>query len=247
MSRTARSLHHTVRRAGLALLVLAAAAAATAPASAQRYARRYQPENSVRVRVGLFEPRAESDYFDEKFRDFTGSKDDLQDAALGVEYVRELMPMLDLMIGGTFYETAHDQAYRDFEDSRDRPIFHTLNLERTSFDIGVRLKLAPPHAPLTPYIGGGGSFVSWALREDGDFIDFSPPPPQIFDGILEAEGETFGYYLVAGVEVPLGNSWAIFAEGRYHDAEDDLNDDFEDFGKIDLAATEYSAGVSLRF
>lgn len=246
MSRTTR-LQHSIRSAGLAALVLAAMAALPTPASAQRYARRYAPENSVRVRVGLFEPRADSPYFDEKFRDFTGSKSDLQDATVGIEYVRELMPMLDLMVGGTFYEAAHDQAYRDFEDSRDRPIFHTLSLEQTSFDLGVRLKLAPPNAPVTPYIGGGGSFVSWKLREDGDFIDFSPPPPQIFSAILEAEGDALGYFLVAGVEVPLGNSWAIFAEGRYHDAEDDLGDDFEGFGKLDLAGTEFSAGASLRF
>src|SRR5687768_11629081 len=145
MSRIARWLQASIRPAGLAVLFLAAVAALTPPAAAQRYARRYAPENSVRVRVGLFEPRADSDYFDEKFRDFTGAKSDLQDAAVGVEYVRELLPMLDLMVGGTFYETAHDQAYRDFEDDRDRPIFHTLGLERSSFDLGVRFKLAPPH------------------------------------------------------------------------------------------------------
>ena len=229
---------------GAALLGLGLAAA---PASAQYYGYRPAAENALRIRLGLFTPEGGSAYWDEKSRDFTGEPDDFEDVSFGIEYQRELMPMLHLLLGGTFFEGVHDQSYRDFEDERGRPISHTASLETASFDAGLRLDLAPGGTPLVPYIGAGGKLVSWTLIEDGDFIDFSTSPPEIFTDLFEAEGTATGYFLLLGVEVPVGRSFSFFAEGRWHEASDDLADDFEDFGELDLSGRELAAGVSWRF
>jgi hypothetical protein len=45
----------------------------------------------------------------------------------------------------------------------------------------------------------------------------------------------------------LGDTFAFFAEGRWDSAEDELTDDFEGLGDIDLAGQQISAGVSWRF
>lgn len=235
---------HLRPHAALALLVLAAT---TVPALAQRRPNPYAHEDSVRVRVGVFEPDADSAYFDGVFEDFTGSRNDLEAGMVGVEYAHAILPLLDVLVGGSYYETSFDQSYRRFEDPRGHRIEHTLSLEQASFDLGLRVKLAPAHARILPYLGGGGSYMAWRLAEDGDFIDFNPPPRQIFTDLLESEGETLGYFLLAGVEVPLSSDWAVFVEGRYLSADDDLDDDFEGFGKLDLSGALYSAGVTLRF
>jgi opacity protein-like surface antigen len=236
-------LHPSIRGAAATLLVLASTAA---PTLAQRRPDPYADENSIRVRIGVFQPRADSDYFDDVFDDFTGSESDLVDGMIGVEYAHAVQSWLDVSIGGSYYETAPDQSYRRFEDSRGHRIRHTLSLAQASFDVGLRLKLAPAHSRVRPYLGGGGSLVAWRLAEDGDFIDFNEPR-EVFSDRFESEGETFGYFLLAGVEVALSRDWALFVEGRHLDAEDDLDRDFEDLGKLDLAGESYAAGVALRF
>ncbi len=229
---------------GAALVALGLAAA---PAAAQGYGYRSAAENGLRVRLGLFTPEGGSAYWEEKERDFTGEPEDFEDASFGVEYQRALTPMLHLLVGGTFFEGIHDQSYRDFEDDRGRPIVHTTALETASFDAGLRLDLAPPGVPLVPYMGAGGKLVSWTLTEDGDFIDFSTSPPEIFTDFFEAEGTATGYFLLLGIEVPVGRSFSFFAEGRWHEVNDDLADDFEDLGELDLSGQELAAGVTWRF
>ena len=232
------------RIAVLGLLLLTATAGS---ALAQRRPNPYAHENSIRVRVGVFDPNADSRYFDDVFDSFTGSEGDLEDGMVGVEYTRAILSQLDILAGGSYYENASDQSYRRFEDPRGRRIEHTRTLERASLDLGLRLRLAPAHSRLVPYVGGGGSLVAWRLSEEGDFIDFGHSPRTVFSDDLEAEGENFGYFLLAGLDVPLSEDWTIFAEGRYLDADDDLGDDFEGLGALDLSGEVYSVGVSLRF
>lgn len=233
-------------RAPLLLVALGLLAVSGPAAAADRY-RQYVPENSLRLRAGLFSPEADSQYFDDTFRDFTASKDDLQDGFLGIEYSRTLFPQVDLLVGGSFFQSENEFAYRDFTDSRDRDVVHTATLDISTFDLGLRIRLAPAQSPIVPYLGGGAALVSWQLTEEGDFIDFTPPPPVVFDDIFEAEGNTVGYFLVAGLEVPLSTAWVIYAEGRYVDAEDELGDDFDGFGDLDLTGQQYAVGVALRF
>lgn len=226
------------------LSMLAAAAIAASPAAAQGY---YQPENSIRIRAGLFTPDAQSDYFDGIFSDFTGSANDFEDGTIGLDYTRQLAPALDLVVGGSYYESTQSQSYRDFEDADGLPIVHDTTLEFSNFDLGLRVRLAPAHAPIVPYVGGGGSLVAYRLTEHGDFIDFNPPPAEIFSDHFEASGAAVGYFLMAGVDIPIGRDFGLFVEGRWRDAKDDLADDFSDLGQIDLSGREITGGLTWRF
>jgi hypothetical protein len=228
----------------LALLsILVAAVFAAAPATAQYYA----AENAIRIRAGLFTPEANGEYFDGIFTDFTGNADDFEDGTLGVEYSRQIAPALDLVVGGSYFESTQSQAYRDFEDADGFPIVHDTTLELSNFDLGLRLRLAPSHSPVIPYVGGGGTVVAYRLIERGDFIDFNPPPPEIFSDHFETEGAAVGYFLMAGLDIPIGRDFGLFVEGRWRDAKDDLADDFADLGEIDLSGREITGGVTWRF
>jgi opacity protein-like surface antigen len=228
----------------LTMLLLAAL-----PALAQRGrhgGRRYYPERegAFRIHLGAFQPEGDSEYWNEKEEDFTGSVDDLENASFGIDYLLPLTNRLSLMFSGSVFEGDTTNAYRDFEDNFGDRIRHDTTLGIASGTIGPVLHLTGPDSAIQPYIGAGVGAFAWELEESGDFIDFDSPSQPIFSADLRSEGVTFGYYWLAGLEAPITPRLSIFAEGRWTRVEDDLSDDFEGFGKIDLGGREFAAGLS---
>jgi opacity protein-like surface antigen len=225
----------------LTMLLLAAL-----PALAQRGGhgnRRYYPERegAFRIHLGAFQPEGDSEYWAQKERDFTGSVDDFENASFGIDYLLPLGNRLSLMFSGSVFEGDATNAYRDFEDNFGDRIFHDTTLGIASGTVGLLLHLTGPDTAIQPYLGAGGGGYAWELEESGDFIDRNL---DIFSADLRSEGVGFGYYWLAGLEAPITPRLSIFAEGRWTRVDDDLSDDFEDFGKIDLSGREFAAGLS---
>lgn len=231
--------HFTSAAAAAGLLAVLFAA----PASAQYGTVR---DHTLRVRAGLFEPDGESEYWEDTADLFTGAPEDFEDTLLGFDYRMGLGDHLALLVSASGYEGEDERHYLDFVDARGNEIFHDAQLDVTSLTAGLVLRLSPRKA-LSPYVGAGGGLYSWELSEVGDFIDFGSPGLDIFRAAFEDEGDTFGWYLQAGLEVNLAYGWGLFAEGRWHDAEDELGDDFEGFGDLDLSGREIAAGVAWTF
>jgi opacity protein-like surface antigen len=226
----------------IALFLLVAAAL---PAAAQRPY--YGGESSVRFSVGQYALDGDSQYWNDKFFDFTGQVSDFDDIVLGIDYTRRLGDRLRLIAGGSFYEGESDQAYFDFVDGAGNDIFHTTTLRLDTATVALAFNLAGPGASVIPYIGAGGGLYAWELEENGDFIDFDVFPPEIFSGSFIDDGVTLGWFWTAGIEVPVSSSFIVFAQGRWHDAEDDLSGDFQDLGKLDLSGVEVTGGFGWRF
>lgn len=234
--------------ATFAALSFALVSLGSSSASAQPHQRWAQSgDNELRVRFGAFTPDGGGEYFADKFVDFTGQAADFEDGAFAVEYTRDLLPLLDLVVSGGAYEGIQEQRYRDYEDDRGNAIAHTTSLEIDHLEAGLRLRLGPPHARLLPYVVGGVGLYSYRLSEDGDFIDFTPPPPTIFDDRFEAEGAAVGWFAAAGLQLAVTRNTSLFAEGRWRRAEDELGDDFSEFGTLDLSGRELALGVAWRF
>lgn len=237
-----------MKRISLALVALLAfATMPSAVEAAQRGPGYRGGDSSFKIQLGQFEPRGDSRYWAENEADFTGDADDFEDAAVGLTYQRPLGPRMAFELSGFFFEATEDLAYRDFEDASGRDIFHTTELETAAVTAGLVFNLTPPDASVIPYVGVGGGIYSYRLTEFGDFIDFSGAELEIFDDFFEVEDEELGWYLKAGLEVPLAHTWSIFAEGRWDKAEADLEGDFAGLGDLDLSGKSYSAGVSFRF
>lgn len=236
----------TLNRRGVtvALAALVLAALAAAPASAQYYG----GDNTIRFRAGLFEPDGDSDYWDDAEALFTGDASELEDTVFGVDYRRELDPAgrFSLLVSASGYEGEDRREDRFFEDNFGFPIEHDVSLTLATFTAGVNVNLIP-RGPVRPYVGAGGGFYVWELEETGDFVFAGPAANEIFFERFIDDGGTFGYYYLAGIEVPVGPSFAVFAEGRWHNAEDELSDDFEDFGDLDLSGREITGGISWTF
>jgi opacity protein-like surface antigen len=223
----------------IGLLILAA------PAFAQRGHRRYYGrEGAFRIHLGAFQPDGESEYWSDKEADFTGSVDDLENAAFGLDYLLPLGDRLSLMFSGSVFKGDTTNAYRDFVDNFGDRIRHDTTLEIASGTVGLVFHLTGPGSAIQPYIGGGGGAYPWRLEESGDFIDFGSPSRPIFSDTLISEGIAFGYYGLVGLEAPVTHRISIFAEGRWTQVDDELSDDFEGFGKIDLSGREFAAGIS---
>lgn len=233
------------------LPTLAAAAAlvlmvASLPATAQSR-RSFSYDNSLRISAGVFEPEGDSEYWEDAELDFAGEASDFEDLTLSIDYVRELRGNLRLVVGGSIYEGSDTLAYRDFVDTNDDPIVHDTTLTIAAATLGLEFRLAPRTSPVVPYLGAGAGLYSWSLEESGDFVDFGVTPLEIFSADFDDDGVTAGYWLAAGLDVPVSSSLTFFARGRWHFAEDDLEGDFEDLGELDLSGQEIAAGLSWSF
>ena len=107
--------------------------------------------------------------------------------------------------------------------------------------------MTPARAPVRLFAGAGAGIYLWRLEEVGSFIDFDGLLPEIFDGRFVDEGETFGYYFQAGLEIPVGSSLSLIADSRWDEVEATLGGDFDGFGDIDLSGARYSFGIGWRF
>jgi opacity protein-like surface antigen len=230
-----RQLHISLLVGALALLVVA-------PAGAQG-----SGDSSFRFRIGLYEPDAESEYWQDKLDVWTGNASDFEDTALGVDYVMGIGSRTSAVFSVDAWEGEATQAYRDYVDDQGNDIRHVTSLEATSLSLGLRLDLIRKRGPVVPYVGVGGGFYWWELTEAGDFIDFGVEPAEIFSTVYASDGAAFGYYWNAGVELYLSPDWAVVLEGRWHDVDDDLSDDLDDLGTLDLSGQQITAGLSFRF
>lgn len=234
-------------------LAMLAAAASAVPAAAQgRYSRapvrgHVGSDNVFRVGLSALTPRGDGDYWADKQREFTGEPDDLQAADLGIDYQRLLSARLGLQVSGNFYDGATDQSYLRFTDLEGRAITHTTTLERNNLTAGLLFHPIGHDAVIAPYLGAGVGVYDWRLEESGDFINFRAPAPIIFTDTFTSEGTDFGWYWQAGLEVPAGRRWAVYAEARWDRAEAELEGDFEDFGELDLSSRQYGLGISWAF
>ena len=216
--------------------------------AAQHHSRgHWGEEQAFRIDLGLFEPRGESRYWDDKAFDFSGDASNFEDSVVGFQYLRFLGPRLGFTVGASFYDGVTDQAYLQFEDEAGFGIGHTTDLQIESLTLGLLLHLASRDATIVPYVGIGGGLYSWRLYELGDFIDFSREDLEIFYDFFEDSGNPLGYYMQAGLEVPVAVNWSVYAEARWQRAEDDLSEDFAGLGELDLSGRSYSAGISWSF
>ncbi len=204
-------------------------------------------DNGFRIRLGLFTPEGDSDYWNEKALDFAGDAEDFEDVQVGLDYDLSLSHRSLLRFSLDSFSGDSNTRYLDFVDNQDFSIEHMTSLDIASITAAFVLQLVPPTAPVVPYIGVGGGLYFWELTEDGDFIDFLTDDLEIFSGIFSDEGVALGYFYSAGVEFRFSQRNAFFVEGRWQEVEDELEGDFEGFGELDLSGLAIHGGYAWKF
>lgn len=203
---------------------------------------------SIRFRLGLFQPEADSSYWSEKFDVWTGDADDFQDLVWGIDGVWMAGPNWGMQFGSSWYQGATTQSYRDYVDDSGREISHRTEL--STWDLTAAFLFKPLRESMVrPYFGIGGGLLSWRLLEYGDFIDFTPQGDgAVVYATYRDDGTTFMAFGLAGLEFFSGNGWSFFVEGRWKEAEPSLGGGFGDLNQeLDLSGLELSAGISWNF
>ena len=235
-----RSLHMTMIFCTLVLIT------AARPVQAQG---NWQPGDfgSLRFRIGLFEPRADSEYWDEIFTTFTGSKGDFQDISFGIDYLWRMSMRSGLQFGASFYGGSSTQAYRDWVDADGRDIRHNTSLDTWDMTVAYTYRFGARDWKVRPYGGLGLGLLNYRLQENGSFIDFGQSSLPIVNADYRDSGWTWEGFGLAGLEIPLGFKWSFFGEGRYRWSETELGGDFSGAGTLDLSGFEFSLGFSWNF
>lgn len=203
---------------------------------------------SIKFRLGLFEPQADSSYWDEKFEVWTGSSSDFEDLVWGIDGLWMMAPTWGVQFGSSWYQGDTYQAYRDWVDSDGREISHRTEL--STWDLTAAWVFKPLRgSAIRPYFGIGGGLLSWRLQEYGDFIDFgSSGGDQVVYGAYQDSGTTFMAFGIVGVEFFSRNSWSLFIEGRWQEAETSLGGGFGSLNqRLDLSGPQVSAGIAWKF
>lgn len=234
------------RTSRLVVLASLIAICLAAPASAQG---NWQPGDfgSVRFRIGLFEPRADSAYWNEGFDVFTGSPSDFRDLGFGVDYLWRTSLHSGLLFGTGFYGGSTTQAYLDYVDADGYDIRHTTSLDTWDLSIAYVYRFGPRQWTVTPYAGIGGGFLNWRLQESGYFIDFGDPQWPVVWADYRSSGWTWQALGLAGLDLPLSYRWSVFVEGRLRYSDAELGQDFSGIGTIDLSGYELALGFSWNF
>ena len=200
---------------------------------------------AFRFYLGLFEPNADSQYWDDTFDAFTGSPSDFGDFVFGADYLWRTSRNGGLLFGASFYNGNATQAYLDWVDADGRDIAHLTTLWLTDLTAAYMIQFG--RHSLRPYLGAGLGLLWWQLREEGSFIDFGDPELPIIFASYQADNTTWEAFALAGLDIRLSGRWSFFFEGRYRWAEDELNQDFAGFGTIDLSGYQLAGGLSYGF
>ena len=225
-------------RTPLLLAVLAALVALPALAQRGPYG---SDSGTFRLRFGEFTPAGDDDYWFDVGRDFTGDEDDFADDLLAVDYLHPLGPRMGFLISASSWEADVAQEYRGFTDPNGGSIFHTTSMELTSLEAGLVWHLIDRGGTVSPYLGFGAGYYDWTLTESGEFINFNDL--SIFADRFTDSGDTFGWFWVAGIEVPLADAFSVFGEARWSQMDDNLSGDFEGLGTLDLSGRTIAFGL----
>jgi opacity protein-like surface antigen len=194
-----------------------------------------------------------SDFWDDNFQNFKASRGKLDGFLLGGDYIKHLDLHNALMFSSSFNWNSINEPARNMLDDSGNPLEHHLDLATLSLTAGYVFYPAGTQAAVIPYLGAGAGLYVGQLRsyrssfttddcdEDGNncTTEYVDSNTSVF--------LTFGYFALAGLEVPVSPNMALLAEGRYIEAQANLGGIFKDHGHLDLSGGQYTVGVAVRF
>jgi hypothetical protein len=246
-------LHHLACAAAIAVVVVLSLA--VTPALAGDPADENPIKNAqFSAQFGVFEPSGESDLWklNEKFT--TQDTSDLDNWIVGMSFGVPVARHFDMQFGIQYYRGDTDVRYRDIFTLSDGAVEQNHELWMLPQEITFRFLLVPRRSsdghlyPVVPYLGGGVGGMLWEYREEGFFADDAENPTFVFYDEREQRGVTGTLHAVAGIEVQFSREAAMFFEGRYRWAHDDLGGDFDSgLDNFDLGGASLTAGFTWRF
>ncbi len=213
------------------------------------------PRNTLGIRVGYAFNRAQGEIFDFLTDELTLEPSDFKGGIVALDFGFRISDRVDLVAGLEYSRTSKVSEYRDFVDQDDIPIVQETELTQLPLTLSLKWYLgsrgqrvgqyAWVPRPVVPYIGAGGGFTWYELKQAGEFVDFRDFA--IFQDTFTSDGFTAAAHVFAGLDIKLTPSIGLIIDARYHWANADLKDSFVGFAPIDLNGLHATAGVAFKF
>lgn len=218
-----------------------------------------RPRASVGIRGSLFVASAKSDIYDFITEQLMLEKSDFNTGSFGAEMSVSLSPRIDVTVGLDLNKVNRPTEDRDEEELLSNgtrvPIQSVTELEQSNFFASMKYSLIPRGRSVSrlawipntfvPYIGAGGGYGKYLLRQNGDFEDFVDH--RIFTDTFRSEGWAPTFHLLGGTDIRVARHLLLSLEGKYSWSKADLSQDFIDFEPIDLGGFRFGAGIHFAF
>jgi len=199
-------------------------------------------QGAFRVQLGMFSPSGDSEFWRDTEAVFTGDAGDLDGVQYGADVLWSVNRHMSLMFSFSYAGGSTTQYY-------DEPLLsdlgHTTELSVMPMTAALVFFPAGRNSVLNPYLGVGGGVYWWDYSESGYFWDFVNEE-ETFQ-TYATDSEAFGFFLLAGLDIPVRPTWSFFVEGRWQEVNDDMADDFAGLGEADLSGFSLSGGFSWKF
>jgi hypothetical protein len=199
---------------------------------------------SVSARIGELRPAGHSQLFDLLDAALTPGANALRPRLAGGALHVAVTSRLGIVLGAdagerTVASTSRVQATGAASDARQQT---TLTLRALPYAGAEWQALRWRGAAVT--LGAGGGVASYALQQQGDFVDAQRRVG--FQNAFRSEGcGAFGYGS-AGVLVPLRRWVALQGDVRRQVGSAPMSGDFAGFDRLDVGGTTWSAGLRVR-
>jgi opacity protein-like surface antigen len=222
-----------------------------------------RPTVTLTLRGGGFAPRAQGQFFDFAFDNFTLERRDLRGLAFGADVGvwvgNHLEVMASLDMAGVTRRT-EDRDYVEPTPQGDLPILQSTRLRYgPAVTAGVRVfplgrgervsQFIWIPDRVSPFLSAGLGGTGWKVEQEGDFVDdTSEEEPFIFTDRFGSDGISFTSFVGGGLEMTLTPRVALILDTRYVFGEGWMDRDFGDFVQpLDLSGLRLTAGLSFRF
>lgn len=222
-----------------------------------------RPSVTLTLRGGGFAPRAQGQFFDFAFDNFTLERNDLRGLAFGADVGvwvgNHVEVMASLDVAGVTRQT-EDRNYVEPTPQGDLPILQSTRLRYgPAITAGVRVFPMGRGERISqfiwipdrvgPFLSAGLGGTGWKVEQEGDFVDdVTEPEPFIFTDRFGSDGVSFISFVGGGFEMTLTPRVALTLDTRYVFGEGQMNRDFGDFVQpLDLSGLRLTAGLSFRF
>jgi opacity protein-like surface antigen len=205
-----------------------------------------------RLWIGQWSPDTRSDFWDDNFQNFEAGRGDAAGYIFGIDTIQHRGRYNALMLSLSFFSNSINEPARYARDEAGDPIEHHLELYTLSLTAGYVFYPAGTEDPVIPYLGAGAGLYGGYLRSYRDSFatddcDEDNNCRTEYTDSKDSTFLTFGYFALAGLEVPVSRHMALLAEGRYTVAHAHLGGSFTDHRNLDLSGRQLSAGLAIHF
>lgn len=253
MNLSIRSLTLTLAMLGIA--TMAFAQDSQTPESSAALPKVYQSPsrfNEGRLWLGGSVLNGRGEFWNDNFQHFDAGRSNLAGFIVGGDFIKHFDLHNALMLSGSLDVHTLNEPSRDVLDDSGDPLEHHLDLTTIALTAGYVFYPAGTQHSFVPYLGAGGGLYAGQVQtyrssHATDDCDEDGNCTTEYTDSKDSNFLTFGYYALAGLEVPVGPRGSFLVEGRYTQANADLGGAFKAHGGLDLSGMQFIVGAAVRF